>query len=78
MANSEPTKTTSVDLDHYEQKIESGDDDPLFREAVRAAQAGALRASYIMVWLACAESLKRRFREARVRDHQAGVIVGAF
>ena len=78
MANSEPTKTTSVDLDHYEQKIESGDDVPLFREAVRAAQAGALRASYIMVWLACAESLKRRFREARVRDHQAGVIVGAF
>ena len=29
-----------------------------------------------MIWLACAESLKRRFREAQVRDSTAGTIVG--
>ena len=29
-----------------------------------------------MIWLACAESLKRRFREAQLRDKAAGKIVG--
>ena len=67
-----------VDLDHYVQSIESDADVTLLEEAAKAARAGALRASYIMVWLACAESLKRRFREARVRDDRAGAIVGEF
>ena len=67
-----------VDLDAYCEQIESSDDITLFQEATKAAKAGALRAAYIMVWLACAESLKRRFREARSRDHEAGKIVGDF
>ena len=54
----------------------ANDDHPLFDEAVQAAAAGALRAAYIMIWLACAESLKRRFREAKRRDNNAGKIVG--
>ena len=49
---------------------------PLFDEAVAAANAGALRAANLMIWLACAESLKRRFREAQVRDNAAGKVVG--
>lgn len=65
-----------VDLTEYAQRILAGQDQPLFDEAVDTARAGALRASYMMIWLACAESLKRRFREAQLRDHTAGKIVG--
>ena len=67
-----------VDLDKYSEHIESGDDITLFQEAAKAAKVGALRAAYIMVWLACAESLKRRFREAQPRDNEAGKIVSRF
>lgn len=65
-----------VDLSRYASRILSEEDCPLFDEAVQAAKVGALRAAYVMIWLACAESLKRRFREARIRDHTAGKIVG--
>ena len=65
-----------VDLSIYAQGILAEQDQPLFDEAVNAAAAGALRAAYMMMWLACAESLKRRFREAQLRDHTAGKIVG--
>jgi len=65
-----------VDLSGYTVKIASENDLPLFEEAVEAAQVGALRAAYVMIWLACAESLKRRFREAQLRDSTAGKIVG--
>ena len=41
-----------------------------------AAKAGALRSAYIVTWLSCAESLKRRFREASVRDHAATKVIG--
>ena len=64
-----------VDLSNYAEEILSAKDRPLFDEAVTAASAGALRASYVMIWLACAESLKRRFREVKLRDHAAGKIV---
>ena len=65
-----------VKLGEYSTDILACEDRPLFEEAVRAARVGALRASYLMIWLSCAESLKRRFREAQVRDNAAGVIVG--
>ena len=72
------TKTTlqTVDLSSYAKNILSSEDYPLFDGAVEAGKAGALRAAYVMIWLACAESLKRRFREAEKRDHVAGKIVG--
>ena len=69
-------KPQSVDLEPYAQEILSADDRPLFDEAVSAARAGALRAAYLMIWLSCAESLERRFREARAWDSEAGKIVG--
>ena len=65
-----------VDLGEYTINILACGDRPLFEEAVKAARVGALRASYLMIWLSCAESLKRRFREAQVRDNAAGEIVG--
>ena len=65
----------SVDLNQYIDGILSDEDRPLFVDAVKSAEVGALRASYVMIWLACAESLKRRFKEAARRDNSAGIIV---
>ncbi|MCK9303767.1 MAG: hypothetical protein M0P27_00030 [Bacteroidales bacterium] len=66
----------AVDLSNYADNILAAEDRPLFEDAVEAGKAGALRAAYVMIWLACAESLKRRFREAQKRDGAAGRIVG--
>lgn len=68
--------STTVDLSCYAEKIIDAEDRPLFEDAVAAANAGALRAAYIMIWLSCAESLKRRFREAYKRDGEAGKYLG--
>ena len=65
-----------IDLGTYAEQIRAEQDRPLFDDAVAAAKVGALRGAYIMIWLACAESLKRRFHEAQVRDNTAGKIVG--
>ncbi len=65
-----------VHLKSYLESILSDEDQLLFEDAVKSAECGALRASYIMIWLSCAESLKRRFREAQKRDGNAGRIVG--
>ena len=64
-----------VDLSKYAEKIFAKDDLPLFSEAAVAANAGALRAAYVMIWLSCAESLKRRFRESSKYDNAAGRIL---
>ncbi|MCD4813858.1 hypothetical protein K8S19_09240 [bacterium] len=65
-----------VDLTKYLNQILAPEDKPLFEEAIKSADCGALRAAYIMIWLSCAESLKRRFHEALKRDSEAGKIVG--
>lgn len=67
-----------VDLAPYLDRIIAPEDKPLFEDAVKCFSAGSLRAAYIMIWLSCAESLKRRFREAEQRDGSAGKIVGQF
>ncbi len=66
----------TVDLTSYGEDIRAEEDKPLFGEAVVAGRAGALRAAYVMIWLACAESLKRRFRAAAPRDNAAAKIAG--
>lgn len=66
----------TLDLNLYSAKILDNDDKPLFEEAVKTAAIGALRSSYVMIWISCAESLKRRFREAQQRDGSARRIVG--
>lgn len=65
-----------ADLSKYAAKILTEDDRPLFQEAVAAALHGAPRGAYILVWIACAEGLKRKFHEAAVRDAQANRILG--
>lgn len=64
------------DISSYVTQIHDEEDKPLFEEAVRCANADANRAAYVFIWIACAESLKRRFRKASGRDGAAGVIVG--
>jgi len=66
----------AVDLSKYAEDILAQEDYPLFGEAVECAKIGALRSAYVMIWLACAESIRRRFREAKTRDHEAGKVVG--
>ena len=67
-----------LDLSTYSSRIHVPDDRPIFEEAVNCAKSGARRAAYVMIWISCAESLKRRFREAQKRDGAAGKIVGEF
>ena len=67
-----------TDISLYAARIHDDEDRPLFDDAVKAAEAGALRGAYVMVWISCAESIKRRFREAQKRDDAAGKIVGEF
>ncbi len=65
-----------ADLSKYTAQILTEDDRPLFQEAEICAFHGALRGAYILVWIACAEGLKRKFREARLRDGQANRMLG--
>lgn len=60
-----------ADLSKYVEKILTEDDRPLFQEAVAAALHGAPRGAYILIWIACAEGLKRKFHEAVIRDGNA-------
>ena len=65
-----------VDLSKYTTGILTEDDRPLFQEAEASAFHGAPRGAYILIWIACAEGLKRKFREAARRDGQANTILG--
>lgn len=65
-----------ANLKKYSDKILSDQDKTLFQEAVVSASKGAPRGAYILIWITCAESLKRKFKEAAVRDGQANRIVG--
>jgi hypothetical protein len=63
-------------LGGYLERVLSPEDRVLFDEAVASARTSAIRAAYIMVWLSCAESLKRKFRELAPRDGNAARITG--
>lgn len=63
-------------LGDYVKQVIDDQDRVLFEEAVKAANAGVLRGAYILVWLSCAESLKRRFRAVRSRDATATRVSG--
>lgn len=65
----------SITLAKYKKRILAKEDKLLFTEVEKCAKAGAYRAAYILTWIACAESFKRRFREAAIRDHNANGIV---
>src|SRR5579883_2624930 len=65
-----------ADIATYAAKILADADRPLFQEAVVSALHGAPRGAYILIWIACAEGLKRKFREAAVRDGNANKMLG--
>ena len=67
-----------TDLSEYQNRVLTDEDKPLFDEAVESARVGALRGAYILLWLSCLESLKRKFKEATLRDNTAQKIVGEF
>ena len=64
-----------ADLSKYTAQILTEDDRLLFHEAEICASHGALRGAYVLVWIACAEGLKRKFREAVVRDGKVNKII---
>jgi hypothetical protein len=65
-----------ADLQQYVDAVLADEDEVLLSEASDCLAAGAHRAAYITVWLAAAESLRRKFVEASVRDNRAAVILG--
>jgi len=65
-----------ANLTKYQEMVISNDDRPLFDEAVLSADVNAYRGAYILVWLSCVESLKRKFHEASKRDDVAGKTIG--
>ncbi|HCH34200.1 MAG: VrlM [Candidatus Saccharibacteria bacterium GW2011_GWC2_48_9] len=66
-----------ADISSYADRILIEEDKPLFNEAVQSAAVGALRGAYILIWLTCAEALKRKLKEAATRDAAALPMVTA-
>jgi len=63
-------------LGDYAKQVIDDQDQVLVEESINAANAGVLRGAYILVWLSCAESLKRRFRAVRSHDATAARVSG--
>lgn len=55
--------------------IVSNEDKVLFAEAAASVKTNAYRGAYILLWLSCAEALKRKFAELSHRDGQAKKII---
>lgn len=62
-------------MNKYLPTIPEDIDKTLYKEACIATQVGAVRSAYIMVWLSCAESLKRRFAALGHVDDEAGRVM---
>ena len=65
-------------FDDFLAKVHDAEDKPLIEEAIIDANAGAYRSAYIMTWLSCAESIKRRFKVAAPRDGTATRVVADY
>lgn len=57
-------KTIIQEIKNLKSKINDPEDSHLYKEAIKCLNAKAYRASYIMLWLSCVESLKRKFKDA--------------
>ncbi len=62
-------KAYSVKIEQYEKAVYNSEDRVLFSDAAICAKNGALRAAYIMIWLSCAESLKRKIIAVANSNH---------
>ena len=65
-----------ADLNLYIERVLEEEDKVLLSEASACVEAGALRAAYLTIWLATAESLRRKFMKAAAYDHEAAHIKG--
>lgn len=52
-----------LSFENYLKKVQNEQDQVLFEDAIKSAEQGMYRAAYILAWLSCVESLKRRFKE---------------
>lgn len=76
MSDSEMTEAQIGQLlASYLEKLVSDEDKILFDEAVRCTGVSAFRAAYVLIWICCAESLKRKFRELSSRDDNARKVI---
>lgn len=64
------------DILNLRRKIYSPNDKILFDEAVKCLSKKAYRASYIMIWIAAAESLRSKISELALKDSAAGKVLG--
>lgn len=60
-----------IDGESMLSRIENEKDRILIKEAILAYHGRALRAAYVMTWIACAESIKRRISESASWDKEA-------
>lgn len=65
-----------VDLSIYIKDVFFPEDALIFEDAAKSALVGAYRSAMVMIWISCAESIKRRFTDASRRDNEAGIIIG--
>lgn len=63
-------------LQSLRSRILHEDDCAMFDDLAKIISAGANRSAYIMLWISCAESLKRRLKWAAEKDNQAGKLFG--
>ena len=71
MTNNKPINS---EFDIYLENVSDPQDIILFEDAIKSANLGMYRSAYILTWLCCAESLKRRFRECGKYDAKANDI----
>ena len=65
-----------LDLFNLRRKIFNSSDTILFDEAVKCVSKKAYRASFIMVWICAAESLRTKIAELSLKDSDAGRALG--
>lgn len=66
--------TLQENFDHVIENAIFEEDKVLLNEAKIGAENGALRSAYIMLWLACVESIKRRFKDLEPFDNVIGSV----
>ena len=65
-----------MDYNECIQKISNEEDKILFEECLKIVECGQYRAAYILIWIACVESIIRRFKDIMQFDNEAGKLYG--
>lgn len=65
-----------MNYNDYLQKIPDKEDKILFEECLKIIKCKQYRAAYILIWIACVESIIRRFKDIMQFDNEAGKIYG--